>query len=117
RVVSVDLAYRNYRDFGAVVLEGGLGPARYRLVELTSPHARSPEPAHTANLLIELCEREGVFLLLLDGPQGLKSPNNGLAHSRICERVLNTPAKSGLPGAVKPRQLSPIRQFRNRCIY
>ena len=111
QVVSVDLAYRDYRDFGAVVLEGGRGRARYRLVKLTSLPARTPEPAHTAKLLIELCEREGVSLLLLDGPQGWKSPNNGLVHSRVCERVLNTPAKSGLPGAVKPANYLPFVSF------
>lgn len=41
-------------------------------------------------------------LILLDGPQGWKDPTNGLAHSRLCERALNTPAKTGLPGDVKP---------------
>ena len=111
RIVSVDLAYRDYRNFGAVVLEGDRRPARYRLVEITRLHAETPEPVHTANLLIELCEREGVSLLLLDGPQGWKAPNNGLVHSRICERALNTPAKSGLPGAVKPANYLPFVSF------
>lgn len=111
KVVSVDLAYRHYRDFGVVVLEGGCGPASYRPVELTSLHAITPEPAHTANLLIELCQREGASLLLLDGPQGWKSPDNGLVHSRVCERLLNTPAKSGLPGTVKPANYLPFVRF------
>jgi len=41
-------------------------------------------------------------IMLLDGPQGWKDPRNGLEHSRRCERELNTPAKTGVPGCVKP---------------
>jgi hypothetical protein len=36
---------------------------------------------------------------------------NGVAHSRICERVLNTPGKTGLPGNVKPANYFPFIEF------
>ncbi len=41
-------------------------------------------------------------MLLLDGPQGWKSPQTGIPDIRICERVLNTPGKTGEIGEDKP---------------
>jgi hypothetical protein len=49
--------------------------------------------------------------LMLDGPQGWKDPTNGLAHSRVCERLLNAPAKTGLHGAAKPANYLPFISF------
>jgi hypothetical protein len=49
--------------------------------------------------------------MLLDGPQGWKDPLNGEMHSRICERELNTPAKTGLPGEVKPKPYTGFVSF------
>src|ERR1700733_8411452 len=101
-VVSVDLAYRDYRDFGMAVLDDGSLGARYELLPFSNGSALAPTPEHVANVAIDVCRRAGAWILLLDGPQGWKDPSNGLAHSRRCERVLNTPAKTGLPGNVKP---------------
>jgi hypothetical protein len=36
-----------------------------------------------------------LLFLLLDGPQGWKSPQTGIPDMRICEPVLNTPGKVG----------------------
>ncbi len=47
-VISVDLAYRRYRDFGAVVLNGSQGCPTYRFLEFTGDDGRTPEPAYTA---------------------------------------------------------------------
>lgn len=48
---------------------------------------------------------------MLDGPQAWKSRDNGLEHARGCERQLNTAAKTGLPGMVKPRTYRSFAEF------
>src|SRR6185312_2288012 len=101
-VVSVDLAYRDYRDFGMAVLDDGPSGATYELVLFANGSAQRPTPEHVADIAIDVCKSAGASLILLDGPQGWKDPSNGLTHSRLCERILNTPAKTGLPGNVKP---------------
>jgi hypothetical protein len=73
------------------------------------------EEAPTSVALVDhlccLSDRVGSRILLLDGPQGWKHPDNGLEHSRVCERELNTPAKTGLPGSVKPANYAPFVKF------
>jgi hypothetical protein len=101
-VISVDLAYSDYRDFGMAVLDDGPSGARYELLTFADDRAQTPTPEHVADIVIDVCKRADASLILLDGPQGWKDPSNGLAHSRLCERILNTPAKTGLPGDVKP---------------
>jgi hypothetical protein len=49
--------------------------------------------------------------VLLDGPQGWKHPANGLKHSRLCERILNAPAKTGTVGQVKPVNYTKFVEF------
>jgi len=49
--------------------------------------------------------------MMLDGPQAWKSGSNGLEHARVSERQLNTAAKTGLPGMVKPRTYRPFAEF------
>ena len=78
-VLSVDLAYRSYADVGAVVLEGGYGFTECELLRL--PLTSAPSPDALANYLDEVCVRKGIHLLLLDGLQGWKAKDNGLAHS------------------------------------
>jgi hypothetical protein len=48
---------------------------------------------------------------MLDGPQAWKSRSNGLEHARVSERQLNTAAKTGLPGMVKPITCRPYAEF------
>jgi hypothetical protein len=99
-VVSIDLAYRNYKDIGVAVMRNDPDCIDVRLqkVSLTG----DPKPDVLAVYCAELASRIGASHILIDGPQGWKNPDNGLIHSRICERALNTPAKTGLPGVVKP---------------
>jgi hypothetical protein len=53
----------------------------------------------------------GIRLIMLDGPQAWKSKSNGCAHARVSERQLNTAAKTGLPGMVKPGTYRPFAEF------
>jgi hypothetical protein len=64
-----------------------------------------------AEFLVQLCSELGAQVLMLDGPQAWKDPNNGLEHSRLCERALGTPAKTGVPGVVKPGNYLPFVAF------
>lgn len=102
-VVSVDLAYQRYSDVGVVVLEGtgsGVTVQPVRLAALPLPPSVSVAPL--GDFLAALAEDLGAFLIMIDGPQGWKSPDNGIEHSRVCERRLGTPGKTGLPGTTKP---------------
>ena len=51
--------------------------------------------------------------MMLDGPQAWKSKTNGFVHARVSERELNTAAKTGLPGMVKP---ATYRLFAEFCL-
>src|SRR5262249_26245380 len=102
QVVSVDLAYVDYRDFGMAVLEGGTSGARYELLPFANNSAQTPTPQRAAEIIIDVCKNVGACVVVLDGPQGWKSPSNGYAQSRLCERYVNAPAKTGLPGSAKP---------------
>jgi len=64
-----------------------------------------------AGRLNHLCTARGIRVILLDGPQAWKSSSNGLEHSRLSERQLNTAAKTGLPGIVKPVTYRPFAEF------
>jgi hypothetical protein len=64
-----------------------------------------------AGLLNHLSNVRGICVIMLDGPQAWKSRSNGLEHSRVSERQLNTAAKTGLPGMVKPVTYRPFAEF------
>ena len=116
-VLSVDLACRRWSDLGVVVLNrvrGQSGPAAAgtivacEIVPLGAPGLdpesdRGPVDAEIlAGRLNHLCAVRGIGIIMLDGPQAWKSRANGVAHARLSERQLNTAAKTGLPGMVKP---------------
>jgi len=61
--------------------------------------------------LDDACSKHQIRILLVDGPQGWKAADSKLVHSRRCERTLNTPAKTGLPGSVKPSAYSEFVKF------
>lgn len=67
-IVSVDLAYKRYRDIGIAVLvpeNGGIA------CEFVRPATQEvPELAALARYLSDLCTERQSDLLLLDGPQG-----------------------------------------------
>ena len=107
--VSVDLAYRSYSDIGVAILDFSRSAARVTFHRLN--HAREPQATDLASLIATVCSDVGARTLLLDGPQAWKDPANGLEHSRQCERELNAPAKTGLPGTVKPRNYIPFVSF------
>ena len=108
-VISVDLAYKQYSDIGVALLdvvEGGIRCAFHSVSLVAEPDAN-----HLAEYLTTLCAKQKADILLIDGPQGWKHPDNGLTHSRVCERALNTPAKTGLPEIVKPANYAPFVRF------
>jgi len=112
-VLSVDLATRRWSDLGIVVLDHA--PANQQLAcEILVWNDSGPVEAEIlAGRLNHLCGVRGIRVLLLDGPQAWKSRSNGLKHSRVSERQLNTAAKTGLPGMVKPRT---YRHFAEFCL-
>lgn len=112
-VVSVDLAYKRYEGVGIAVLSHD-GPSALRARFVKAPSlglCGSPDPEDFARALGALCSDLGASVVLLDGPQAWKDPENGLAHSRICEHALNTPAKTGLPGHARPANYAPFVRF------
>jgi len=124
-VLSVDLAYRRWSNLGIVVLD------RANLVAAPSADVRVshsiacqiiPSAADglaegpidadiLAGRLNHLCAVRGIRVMMLDGPQAWKSRTNGYEHARVSERQLNTAAKTGLPGMVKPISYRPFAEF------
>ena len=102
-VISVDLAYKRYSDIGVAALtqvDDGVNVEVIRLANLGL--SGQPAAADLARCLETLAQDRGAQVMLIDGPQAWKSATNGLEHSRRCERALNTPGKTGLPGNTKP---------------
>lgn len=112
RIVSADLAYRSYRDIGIAVLQGAGDGIDCTFVDAgTAGLGGPPAPEILAEFLAALCSEIDAAVLVLDGPQAWKDPANGLLHSRLCERALHTPAKTGVPGVVKPGNYLPFVAF------
>jgi hypothetical protein len=111
-VLSVDLAYRRWSDLGIVVLDRMHPPHPESIdCEIIPATAAGLDPGPAAgpvdaNILAgrlnHLCAVRNIRVIVLDGPQAWKSPHNGVEHARVSERQLNTAAKTGLPGMVKP---------------
>jgi len=111
-VLSVDLAYRRWSDLGVVVLDRALPgdsttsaantTITCEILPLTGDTPGPVDAQLLAGRLNHLCATRDIRVILLDGPQAWKSKTNGLEHSRVSERQLNTAAKTGLPGIVKP---------------
>ncbi len=102
-VISIDLAYKRYSDIGVAALtqvDEGVSVEVIRLANLGL--SGQPAASDLARCLETLAQDRGAQVMLIDGPQAWKSPSNGLEHSRRCERELNTPGKTGLPGNTKP---------------
>lgn len=135
-VLSVDLASRRWSDLGIVLLEHQAQNPTHRAAtgngrgaqtvhcelfnwrdELAEPDSGRKssgiDPEILAGRLNHLANTRGVRVLLLDGPQAWKSAHNGLEHARVSERLLNTAAKTGLPGMVKPVT---YRAFADFCV-
>jgi hypothetical protein len=132
-VLSVDLAYRRWSDLGVVILDRNAGhaatPSTSQLFAAQAPAIAceivpfappgldpvqdcGPIDAEIlAGRLNHLCGVRGIRVMMLDGPQAWKSRSNGLEHARVSERQLNTAAKTGLPGMVKPATYRPFAEF------
>jgi hypothetical protein len=79
KVLSVDLACASYANLGIVVLEEknaafAARPLASRDLGLTG----TPSPQVLAASLATACRHLATPILLLDGPQGWKHPENGL---------------------------------------
>lgn len=123
-VLSVDLARRRWSDLGVVALSRASSQLSTSTVSceilpfdspgLDAAADRGPvDPEILAGRLNHLCAVRGICVLMLDGPQAWKSESSGLEHARVSERQLNTAAKTGLPGRVKP---STYRNFAEFCM-
>jgi len=110
-VLSIDLAHVRWGDFGVAALRQGSSGAIYELLPFATGDEQIPTPHRAADMAIDIAGRFAASLILLDGPQGWKDPMNGLVHSRLCERRLNTPGKTGLPGHAKPANYRPFFEF------
>lgn len=124
-VLSVDLAYRRWSDVGIVVLDrvpsaatpSAIPPATHPINCQIIPSSAAGEPDGPidaevlAGRLNHLATVRGIRVMMLDGPQAWKSVSNGLEHARVSERQLNTSAKTGLPGMVKPITYRPFAEF------
>ncbi|MBE0516928.1 MAG: DUF429 domain-containing protein [Methanophagales archaeon] len=111
-IVAVDLAYKGYNDLGIAILSVAgnnidVEVVKPQHIDLTGP----PSASDLAIRLKQLCNERESRVLILDGPQAWKAAGNGLEHCRLCERLLNTPAKTGLPYYVKPRSYEPFVRF------
>ena len=111
-VLSIDLAYKKARDFGICLVEARRGqPLK---AEFIPPHELINDPpvaGQCARAIFEFCKKHGVRVVLLDGPQGWKDPENPLPHSRHCEKILFTQGKTGTVGRAKPGGFTPFAAF------
>jgi uncharacterized protein DUF429 len=64
-----------------------------------------------ATVVRKYCQQEKIQIVLIDGPQGWKDTDSPLQHCRQCERILNTPAKTGTTGVVMPRTYRRFVEF------
>jgi hypothetical protein len=113
-VLSVNLAFSRWTDLGIVLLDRGGNPdapVACEIVMWNEPGQVDPEVL--AGRLNHLCGIRGINVLLMDGPQAWKSRTNGLEHARVSEQQVNTVAKTGLPGMVKP---ATSRGFAEFCV-
>lgn len=112
-ILSVDLAYKSYEDFGFCLLAESKG--KVSNIEfpscMTIGLSGAPRAEVFVHNVLDFCLRKTISIIMLDGPQGWKDPENGLPHSRICERILNTQAKTGTKGTVKPANFTAFVSF------
>jgi hypothetical protein len=112
-VISVDLAYKHYNDIGIVVLKCAEDHIAVNPIRLVSDPGLTgcPNAGVLADFLVDRAMEIGVTTILVDGTQAWKSQGNGIDHSRLCERRLATPGKTGLPGLTKPANYLGFTEF------
>lgn len=108
-VISIDLAHSVYANNGLAVLTQEAGRLTVDLPRL--PLQGTPDPHELALFLTGLASERGANLIFLDGPQAWRDPTEERTELRVCERKLAAPAKTGLPGHVKPANYTPFVTF------
>jgi hypothetical protein len=108
-VISVDLAYKDYRSIGIAVLEPRAEGIDCEFA--TVPLTGEPRVQPLADYLVDLADGRRAGCLIIDGPQGWKHPVHEHCGTRQCERSLNTQGKTGLPGQAKPGSWLGFFQF------
>jgi hypothetical protein len=95
--LSVDLAFKDYRDIGVVTLTKLDGRITASAVPLTTRALHGqPSAGGLADALVLLANEISASWIFIDGPQGWKAPDNGGEHSRVCERALGAQGKTEL---------------------
>jgi hypothetical protein len=111
-VLSVDLACAA-SNIGLCVLRSEKSTAwKADFVPIADWKLPTPlTPGALANAIYDFCLHEHISIVLLDGPQGWKDPESPLLYCRECEKSLNTPAKTGVQGVVKPAPYKAFVEF------
>jgi hypothetical protein len=101
-VLSIDLAASEYSDNGFAFLPYGSHKPRFLKASDLGLMGK-PIASALACAIERFSIQEDIRAVLLDGPQGWKSPKTDIEHMRLCERILNTPTKTGKIGYIKPK--------------
>lgn len=102
-ILSVDLASRRVQDNGIALLTPDGDRAHAAIIPPAALELRGvPDADRFADAFTDFTDREGVRVMMLDGPQGWRADESDFEHLRRCERETRTPGKTGLPGIVKP---------------
>jgi hypothetical protein len=110
RIISVDLAYKHYRDVGVALLDATPHGTAVTLLDI--PLTGPPTPEALCDGLITIAAQHAADGLCIDGPLGWKGPDTDAVHSRMSEKIARTPGKTGLPpDGVKPRGYLAFTQF------
>jgi hypothetical protein len=111
-ILSVDLASRRVQDNGIALLSADGDRARVEVIPPAALELRGvPDADRFADAFADFADREGVRLVMLDGPQGWRADESDFEHLRVCERATRTPGKTGLPGIVKPATWTRMATF------
>lgn len=112
RVLSIDLACRKARDFGACLIEARKGqPLKAEFIRSHELINDPPEAGQCARAIHDYCACHEIAVVFLDGPQGWMHPDSELKDKRRCEKLLNAMAKAGREGQVKPRNFKRFVEF------
>ncbi len=111
--LTAEFSAADLQAFTTPPAEGTIACEILTLRDQSAENSSGINPEILAGRLNHLCTTRGVQVILLDGPQAWQSELNGLAHARVSERQLNTAAKTGLPGMVKPVT---YRAFADFCV-